>query len=245
VRQRVQRGRFAESTMTAIPISPERGRIAQTVRTSGMLQRVMLACGILASLLYVATDILGGLRYPGYSFTSQAVSELMARGSPSEAFVDPLFLFSGVLGLAFGIAVFRHAGSQNRALRIAGMLLIAYTLLGFTGPTLFEMNPRGAGSVDTDTPHILLTGVTVMLMLSAIGFGGFALGKRFFIYSLATLLTVIFLGVLTIPFAGRLAAGEATPGLGIIERTMIGAWLLWEAMLAVSLLRPSSAQETR
>jgi hypothetical membrane protein len=238
-------GSFAENTMTAIGISQERSRITHADQRTGMLHRFMLACGILASLLYVATDILGSLRYPGYSFTSQAVSELMAIGSPSEAFVDPLFLLSGVFGLVFGIAVFRHAGSQNRALRIAGMLLIAYTLIGFTGPTLFEMHPRGAGSVDSDAPHLLLTGVTVMLMLSAIGFGGFALGRRFFIYSLATLLTVIFLGVLTIPFAGRLAAGEPTPGLGIVERIMIGVWLLWQAMLAGALMRPSSAREAQ
>jgi hypothetical protein len=55
---------------------------------------------------------------------------------------------------------------------------------------------------------------------------------------------VIFLGVLTIPFAGRLAAGEPTPGLGIVERIMIGAWLLWQTMLAITLLVPS-AREAR
>jgi hypothetical protein len=56
---------------------------------------------------------------------------------------------------------------------------------------------------------------------------------------------VIFLGVLTIPFAGRLAAGEPTPGLGIVERIMIGVWLLWQAMLAGALMRPSSAREAQ
>ena len=40
------------------------------------MRRVLLTCGILAPLLYLATDILGGLRYPGYRFTAQAVSEL-------------------------------------------------------------------------------------------------------------------------------------------------------------------------
>ena len=36
----------------------------------GMLQTILLACGILASLLYVATDLLGGLTYEGYSFSA-------------------------------------------------------------------------------------------------------------------------------------------------------------------------------
>jgi hypothetical membrane protein len=227
--------------MTSIGIT--HGLVSSTVRSKSTLQRLMLACGIVASLIYVATDILGGLRYSGYSFSSQAVSELMATGAPSESFVDPLFLLSGVFGLGFGFAIVREARTENRALRIAGMLLIAYTLIGFTGPTLFEMNPRGTGSVETDAPHLFLTGVLVMLMLPAIAFAGFALGKRFFIYSVATLLTVVLLGVLTVPFAGRLAAGEPTPGLGIVERMMIGAWLLWQSLLAIALLRRSSLRE--
>jgi hypothetical membrane protein len=241
MRPRNRRGQLRGDKMTSIGIT--HGSVSSTVRTSGALQRFMLACGVVASLVYVATDILGGLRYSGYSFTSQAVSELMATGAPSESFVDPLFLLSGAFGLVFGIAVFREGRSDNRALRIAGLLLIAYTLLGFTGPTLFEMHPRGASNMESDAPHLILTGVLVALMLSAIGFAGLALGRRFFTYSLATLLTVVLFGVLTIPFASRLAAGEPTPGLGIIERIMIGAWLLWQSLLAIALLRHQSLRE--
>ena len=153
--------------------------------------KVLLVCGILSSLLYVAIDVLGGLRYEGYSFTSQAISELMATGAPSEAFVDPLFITYGVLVLAFGVGVRREGVGRSRALRIAGALLMAYAALGFAGPTLFEMRPRGAGSLESDAPHIILTGVLVLLTLLAIGFGAFAFGTRFRIYSVATLLTVV------------------------------------------------------
>jgi hypothetical protein len=59
-----------------------------------------------------ATDVLGGMRYEGYSFTSQAISELMATGAPSEAFVDPLFITYGVLALAFSVGVRRERGRQ-------------------------------------------------------------------------------------------------------------------------------------
>ena len=109
----------------------ERGRVStQPVRNTRRVREALLVCGILSSLLYVATDILGGLRYEGYSFTSQAISELMAVRAPSEAFVDPL--------------------------------LIAYSAAGFTGPTLFEMHPRGTAGVAADTPHIVLTAVLVV-----------------------------------------------------------------------------------
>jgi CubicO group peptidase (beta-lactamase class C family) len=212
------------------------------LRQGSRARQLLLACGVLSSLLYLATDILGGLRYEGYSFTSQAVSELMAIGSPSERFVDPLFIAGSVLTVAFGIAVFLE-GAGRRTLRVTGALLIAYAVVGFTGPTLFEMHQRGTGSLDTDLPHIAVTSVIVSLLLLALGFGAFALGRRFRGYSLGTLALIVVFGTLTVPYAARLAAGEPTPGFGIIERIHIYGWLAWVAVLAIALMRraPSRA----
>lgn len=71
----------------------------------------------------------------------------------------------------------------------AGVLLMAYGAIGFvttalTG-TYFQMEQRGAGSLATDAPHIVITGALVLLLL-AMGFGAFALGRRFRVYSFAT-----------------------------------------------------------
>ena len=148
--------------MTAIEMTQDRsGTRGQHVRGRSIARQALLACGILSSLLYVATDAVGGLRYPGYSFNSQAVSELMAVGAPSETFVDPLFIAYGVLTLAFAIGVFREGRDRSHALRITGVLLMGYAAVGFAGPTLFEMHQRGAGNLGADTPHIILTGVLV------------------------------------------------------------------------------------
>jgi hypothetical membrane protein len=224
--------------MTTVGMTQGGGRtIAQPVRSGRIVLQVLLVCGILSSLLYVATDLLGGMRYEGYSFTSQAVSELMATGAPSEALVDPLFITYGVLALAFGVGVFREGLGRSRALPIAGALLIGYAAIGFTGPTFFEMHQRGAASPGSDTPHIILTAVLVVLQLLAIGFGAFALGKQFRVYSFATLLILIVLGALSAPYGARLAAAQPTPGFGIIERIPIYSALLWIAVLAVALLR--------
>ena len=201
------------------------------------MRLALLVCGILSSLLYVATDVLGGMRYEGYSFTSQAISELMATGAPSEAFVDPPFIIYGVLALAFGIGVLREGTDRSRALRISGALLIGYAAIGFTGPTLFEMHPRGVATSASDTLHIVLTGALVLLTLLAIGFGAFALDRPFRIYSFATLLLLIVFGALAAPYGARLAAGQSTPGFGIIERINIYASLLWVLVLAIALLR--------
>ena len=212
-----------------------RRRIAQPVRSS-VVRQILLGCGILSSLLYAATDVLGGLRYEGYSFTSQAISELMAVGAPSESFVDPLFILYGLLAVTFGIGVFQEGAGRSR-LRIAGALLIAYAIIGFTGPLFFEMNQRGAGGTGSDLSHIVLTAALVLLLLLAVGFGANALGKRFRAYSLATLLIVIVFGAVSALFGARLAAGQPTPGFGIIERVHVYAFLLWVAVFALALLR--------
>ena len=89
----------------------------------------------------------------------------------------------------------------------------------------------------------MLTGVLVALTLLAIGFGAFALGKRFRIYSFATLATMIALGALSGRYGAQLAAGEPTPGLGIIERILIYSSMLWFGVLAVTLLRHPPRRE--
>jgi CubicO group peptidase (beta-lactamase class C family) len=219
------------------------GLTAQRLPTA-TLQSVLLLCGVISSALYMATDIAGGLSYPGYSFTSQAISELMAVGAPSERLVDPLFLVYDALVVAFGVGVLRAAGSRRRALRLTGGLLIAYGMVGLTGPTLFEMHQRGTSNGRGDLPHIIITGVIVLLTLSAIGVAAFAFGRRFRIYSFAMLLTMIVAGVISAPYGARLAAGEATPGFGIIERFDVYASLLWIAVFAIALLRHPPARAT-
>jgi CubicO group peptidase (beta-lactamase class C family) len=232
--------------MTAIGITPDR-TTASPVRSGITIRQVLLGSGFLSSILYVATDILGGLRYPGYSFTSQAISELGAIGAPSEGLVGPLFFVYGLLVLAFAVGVWREGAARGGALRVAGGLLIAFAVIGFAGP-FARMEPRGAGSIETDLPHIVLTAVLVVLWLLAMGFGAFALGRRFRIYSFATIAAVVGFGAWTSTLATRLAAGLPTPGLGVIERIDVYTALLWMAVLSVALLtsnRRSRAERDR
>lgn len=223
--------------MTSTAMSRAPTRLGAHATSTESRRPGLLLCGIISSLLYVATDLIGGLAYEGYSFTSQAVSELMAVGVPSEHVVDPLFLAYGVLVIAFGIGVVRKAAGRNHALRITGVLLVAYGAIGLTGPTLFEMHPRGTTGVRGDLSHIVLTSVIGLITLTAIGVGAFALGRRFRVYSLGTILLMIVMGGVSASYGGRLAAGSPTPGFGIFERVDIYASLLWIAVLAIALLR--------
>ena len=204
-----------------------------------MLRKALLVCGILSSLVYVGADLLAAVRYPGYhKFISQAISELTAVGAPTKGLVEPLLIGYDSLIIAFGLGVWTSAGRQ-RALRIVGGLLVAIGAVGLVAMPFTPMNLRGTGNLSTDAPHIAVTGVIVLFNLSAIGFGASLFGRRFRLYSYATLLTLLLFGAWTGFEASRLAAQQPTPWLGVVERIHIGAYLLWVLVLAIALLRPA------
>lgn len=200
-----------------------------------MVRKTLLVCGIISSLLYVAINILGALRWEGYSLESQTVSELSALDAPSRPLVVPLSLTYTVLMIAFGLGVWGSA-DRNRALRVVAGLLVAYGVLGLAAP-FAPMHLRGEETSLTDTMHIILTIVTVLLMLTAIGFGASAFGKRFRLYSIATILILLVFGALAGLDGPRIAANLPTPWVGVTERVNIGVFLLWVVALAIVLLR--------
>jgi hypothetical protein len=204
-----------------------------------MLRQILLVCGLLSSVVYVAADVLAAVFHGGYhSFTSRFISELMARGAPTERLVDPLFLLYGALLVAFGVGVWMSPGPKRRLHLTAG-LIIASAAVGFLGPTLFEMNVRGSGGDPrADVLHIALTGLLSMIILLFVASGGFALGRGFRLYSFATIAVMLVFGALTGIASRAISAGQPTPWVGALERVNIGACLLWVAVLAVLLLRP-------
>ena len=125
-----------------------------------------------------------------------------------------------------------------------GGLLIAYGAIGLAPwPPMHQREALAAGGGTlTDTLHIVWSMVTVLLMMLAIGFGAAAFGKRFRLYSIATIVILVAFGALTGSEGSRIAANLTTPGIGIWERINIGVYMLWVVVLAVVLLsRPGAA----
>jgi hypothetical protein len=197
---------------------------------------VLLVCGIAASLLYVAADIVAALRIPSYRYADQAVSELMAIAAPTRPFLLVCFSVYNVLAIAFGIGVWIAAG-QNRALRIAGMLQAVCAVAGFAGLWFAPMHQRGEVFSATDAMHIVITVVIVLSTLLSIAFGAAALGKAFRRYSIATIATLVIFSALTGLQGGKIAAGFPTPWVGVTERIAIYSTMLWALVLAAVLLR--------
>jgi hypothetical membrane protein len=205
-------------------------------------RRALLICGLLSSALYIGIDQLAAIRHAGYhDFASQTISELGARGAPTRQLVNPLFIVYDLLTIAFGVGVWLSARG-NRPLRVAAAALTAVGVIGLPGPWLFPMNLRGVGG---DLAHIVGTGVMVLFIVTGVGFGAFALGRRFRVYSIATLVATLVFGALTSVQAKGLATGDPTPWIGISERLCIGAFLVWVGVLAISLLRTKLPQPER
>jgi hypothetical protein len=202
-----------------------------------MLRRTFLACGVLSSLLYGAMTALIPLLSDGYSHAAHTISELSAVGAPTRmAWAIPGVVYT-VLIMAFGWGVMRSA-ARNPTLRRVGVLVVVYGSLGLVWP-FAPMHQRevlaAGGGTFSDTLHLTIAAVTVVLMLVAIGIGAAALGARFRVYSLVSLLTLLVFGVLTFRDAPAVEANLPTPWIGVWERINVGVFLLWVIVLAVAL----------
>lgn len=206
------------------------------------MRKPLLVCGIASSLLYAV--MIWAIRYEGYNPLSQVPSELTAIGAPTQALWARLGWIYTALVAAFGYGLWKSAG-RNRAVRIVGVLVLAYGSLGLLWP-FAPMHQRevlaAGGGTQGDTMHVVLGGVTVFLMFLAIGFGAAAFGKRFRLYSIASIVVLLAFGALTFLEAPGLQANLPTPWIGLWERVNITVFLLWVVVLATALWRTGTAQ---
>jgi len=179
--------------------------------------------------------------YAGYSITGQNYSELLATGAPTRS---PMILVSiayNLLVAAFAAGVWASARPRRTA-RITGAVMTCYAALSLVTPVFFQMDMRGAVVTPRGGLHGPMTAVMSLFILLSMGFGAFLLGRRFKLYSFATIVIVILFGVLTGLQAPRLVAGQATPWMGLTERVNIYATMIWFAALAIGLLRLGKGQ---
>ena len=153
----------------------------------------------------------------------------------------------GALLIPFGLGVRASAG-RKRPLRVTGALLVGLAASDLPAPC-FPMHRREALARGersrTDTMHIVVTSTNSLLILLAIWFGSTAFGRRFRRYSIGTILVLVAAGGLTATQAPRVEANLPTPWAGVTERISIGGYLLWQAVLAVALMRARPTRRVR
>jgi hypothetical protein len=199
----------------------------------------LLGCGVVALGLYVGMDAIAALRYDGYHYADQTISELSAIGAPTRSFWLPLGFVHSALMLLFAAGLWRTA--RQRLLQVVGLLAASVGVLGVVGWPFAPMHQRAVlaagGGTWSDTMHLVLSGVSSLLFLVSIAVGARVLGKKFCVYSIATLVVMLAAGSWTGMMAPEVSANAATPWLGIAERIAVFSPMLWYAVLAIGLLR--------
>jgi uncharacterized protein DUF998 len=201
-----------------------------------VMRKLLLLCGVLAAVLYVAMNAFVPLLWPGFSSFSQTISELSAIDAPTRTLWVALGVVYGVLLMAFGYGVWL-CGRRSRPLRIAGALIIADGVFCLFWPPMHQRTVLAAGGATlTDTLHIAWTMVSGVLMMVSIGFAAAAFGRRFRAFAVATIVLLVTFGAVTGTYTANVQANLPTPWLGVWERIDAGLLMLWLIVLAVALL---------
>jgi hypothetical protein len=224
--------------MTPIIVSPEQKFfLCYGSKIKAMVRKILLGCGILASLLYIAMNIFIPPLYPGYNSVTQVVSELSAIGAPTRELWVVLGTTYTLLVAAFGFGIIQTAG-KNRSLRKLGILMLASGIIGLAWSPMHQREVVAAGGgTFTDTWHIVMSMITLLFMMLMMGYGMVALGKRFRIYSIISVALFIVFGILVGLEAPAVSTNQSTPMIGIWERLNIAVFMIYLFVLATVLLR--------
>lgn len=204
------------------------------------LTRLLLIAGVASPLVYVVADVVAGNLDPGYSFRSQAVSELFAIGAPTSRFVVACFTVSSLLLVCFAAGVWRTA--ERRVVRAIAALILANAIDSLVLWNFFPMHMRGDPATFTDTMHGLLAinpFVLVTIVCAAVAFRGW-----FRWYSHATIGVMVVMAAFAFTSAPQMLAHQPTPWLGITERASQYAHQAWMAVFAVLMRHASIKRRT-
>jgi len=200
-----------------------------------ILLRRMGILGIISLLSYTAAVVLAPLAYPGYSWLSQAVSDLSAANAPSRTLWNQLASLYNLCGLVSLMMICVYVqGKLTKTLR-AG--LYTFTLMQWisaVGYAMFPLTDSGYAGSFQDVMHIVVTALVVLLSIASLVIlmvGGYRRGTY---PSLAVWATV----ALCMMFTGAIGMNLVPKGyFGVMERFSVFAATGFTAVLGVYLMR--------
>lgn len=205
--------------------------------------KLLVGCGIAMFFWYVFMDVAAALRYDGYSYADQTISELSAIGAPTRTMWVAMGVVYQLLGIGFALGVLQMAGSK-RTLRIAGWLLLVSAVAGAAW-WFAPMHQREVLAADggdwRDTMHLVMAGVSSLEFFAIMGVGAFAFGRGFRVYTFAAIAVMFVFGMLMNTMVNDVADNVDTPWLGIWERITVEGAMLWQAVFAAVLVRRGSS----
>ena len=182
---------------------------------------------------YIGWHELAALQWEGYSRISNAISELHFTGTPTKSLLDPWqgWVDSALLA-AFGIGIWLSA-QGSRSLRVIGALMILPAAMTPLWMIFGEASLAAHVALSCGHPW-LARGYGVRCRSP---------GKRFRIYSLVSIATVVTSFALGLSYVPEANAGQPMPFLGLEERIGFSAYFLWMTVLAVALWRRPTIKE--
>jgi hypothetical membrane protein len=196
--------------------------------------RVLNAAGIVAPVLWVAAVVYIGSLRPEYSHYRQYISELAARGTPTQHLMQVAgFLLPGLMLVAFALLI---GLSAHTKLAGAGAALLIVSGIARIAAGVFPLDPCCAqmDSSFSQRMHNAAGGVYVLSMVAAVLLWC-AVAERTFRtrahwfrwYSLATFVVAITLPSWLIRF------GTDPANAGLFQRASFGVLNLWVLVFAV------------
>ena len=195
--------------------------------------RLLNAAGIAAPVLWVVTLIYAGSVRPEYNHFRQYISELAARGTPTQHLMQVAgFVLPGLMIVAFGLLVGLSARTKLAAagaalLIVSGLARIAAGLFPLAccaadAPSFSERLHNTAGAT------YVATAIAAVLVWCAVGERTFRTRAHWFRwYSLVTFVTTLTLPLWLIRF------GTDPANVGLFQRASFGVLNLWVLVFAV------------
>ncbi len=196
--------------------------------------RALNAAGIAAPVLWLAALIYVGSLRPEYSHYRQYISELAARGTPTQYLMQVAgFVLPGLMVVAFGLLV--GLSSQTKLAGTGAALLIVGGIARIIAG-VFPLDPCCAPMAPSFSQRLhniagaayLLTTCASVLVWSTVRERTFKTrGHWFGWYSLAT-----FAAAITLPW-WLIRLGSHPANVGLFQRASFGALNLWVLVFAV------------
>ncbi|UCC11180.1 MAG: DUF998 domain-containing protein [candidate division WOR-3 bacterium] len=202
-----------------------------------MNKKHLLLGGVFGPVAYFVHDVVGGIVTPHYSFIENTISDLTKAGSQDTYLLGSiLLLVSALLGIAFGIGIILHY-RENKLLFLGGLFLAIIGIFNIFTATIFPQDPLGGDITFPGTMHVILVGISVILIFPIFVMIGIGLyrekrWKSFRLYTFISVLIIFISGIVSV-----IVIMNDIALMGLFERISVYTIQIWTFILAYNFIK--------